>query len=644
MAAKLVVEEGELKGLSLSLEDGESWIIGRDPEECQLVVEDPLVSRKHLIARQTAEGITVENLSLTNPVIINDEEEASQEPRLLQNGDTLKIGNEIFRFYEESSAQLLDKDLEEISEFDDIDYPSESESEEATSTEESKGDLPESLLPSEESVSVQPQDENLPQDTVFADEGGDEHALAEIDFGFIETGRWLLKVIGGPNSGAEFYMQTGNSYVIGTDPHTCDIVFHDTSVSRQHARITITPEDALIIENLKSRNGVLINGSLIEEKQELPQSTIITVGTTSFVVYDREGEMQTIISPLLPSIVKVLQQEPTKEQDSSQTKPEEIEQKEEPPVEASPAEKAPVEKPHHHFGSYIVLSAIIGLFVLAGIGTTTLFHEEPVVTQTQENANELIQQVLTPIPSIRWTFNKSNGSLLLLGHVATLSDKNRLLYKLADLKFIKNIDDSGIIIDEGVLNEVNSLIWSNPEWKGIRVYSPEAGQFILSGNLKSRKQAEQLASYLSLNFPYLDLLKKQVIVEEDVAIQIQNWLISANLPDVTVSINNGEVILGGNYPQALANDLNETLRKIKQLPGVRIVSNQTRIQTQETGTLNISDHYIVSGKSRLGDKYTVVINGRILSEGDELDGMTIEKITTNHIFLNKDHDKFRIDY
>src|SRR6185436_17770917 len=98
-----------------------------------------------------------------------------------------------------------------------------------------------------------PVSEQLPRrDTIFEDEDADLSSLAEIDFGVVETGRWLLKVNGGPNNGAEFYMQPNNSYLIGTDPHSCDIVFHDTSVSRQHARITITPEDELLIEDLKS--------------------------------------------------------------------------------------------------------------------------------------------------------------------------------------------------------------------------------------------------------------------------------------------------------------------------------------------------------------------------------------------------------
>lgn len=697
MTAKLLIEEGDLKGLSLSFENGEVWTVGRDPDECQLVIEDPLASRKHFIARRTPQGIVVENLSETNPLIVNDEE-IGRRSHLLQNGDTLKIGNEVLRFYEESSAQVLDgifdvlkevtdSDREDLIELDEMDSPlypdthptlkndnimnnqeksslnnrnqkRESDKKNNQSTDgKDVSDNQQMLMMADDghvrapapSQAHQIDDEHLHQYTLFGEENEEGGALAEIDFGVIETGRWLLKVIGGPNSGAEFYMRTGTGYLIGTDPLTCDIVFHDTSVSRQHARLTIGADDAIFIEDLKSRNGVLINGDLIKERQILTPSTIVTVGTTSFVVYDREGEMQTIISPLLPSIVKVLQQEsqidaPPSPADLVIAQMPSKEEKEETLSSASKIDVVEPPPSSTPIGSYFVLCTIVGLFALAGIGTSLLFQEKPVVMQTQENANELIQEALSSFPSIRWTFNKSNGSLLLLGHVPTSAEKNRLFYNLANLKFIKNLDDNGIIIDEGVLNEVNSLIAHNPDWRGIRVYSSEAGQFILSGTLKSRRQAEQLSSYLSINFPYLDLLKKQIIVEEEIVIQIQDWLHDAQLSDIAVKMNNGEVTLTGSFPEVKTSHLSEILAKIKQIPGVRLIVNQTQPQTSETGIINLSDRYQINGKSRLDDKFTVVINGRILSQGDDLDGMTITKISSNTILLKKDKDKFRIDY
>jgi type III secretion system YscD/HrpQ family protein len=648
MVAKLVIEEGDLKGLTLSLEDSDSWTIGRDPDECQLVIEDPLVSRKHLLLSRTSEGMKIQNLSDTNPVQIN-EETIDDQPRLLQNGDAIKIGNELLRYYEESSAHILDESPDQnLSDISDSDLSDDSE---ITIGDEMNEEIApkDTNAPTPENASQSPPtpdlDQPSPQNTIFREEDAEMATLADIDFGLIETGRWLLKVIGGPNNGAEFYMQSGNSYILGTDPQTCDIVFHDTSVSRQHAKITVTPDETLTIEDLKSRNGVLMGGIPIENKETLNPNTIITCGTSSFVIYDREGEMQTIISPLLPSIIKVLQQEPPKSQESPSV--------EETPAPAAapmpvydmpPPSEIPPPKPPRHLGPYFILTAVIGLFVLAGIGTTSLFHNEPIVVQTQENADELLQQAIKPFPAIRYTFNKSSGGLLLLGHVTTLSDKNQLLYNLGGLKFIKSIDDSGIVIDEYVWHEVNSILSDNPAWKGISIHSPAAGQFILSGYLQTRKQADQLSSYISLNFPYLDLLKKQIVVEEDVINQINLWLQNAQLFEVVPKMTNGEVTLTGTVPNDRVDEIKGIIGKIKQIPGVRIVNSVVKTQTTETGTVNISDHYKVTGKSRIGNRYTVVINGRILSENDELDGMTITKITTDRVLLESGGNKYRIDY
>ena len=645
MAGRLVVEEGYLKGMSLPLEDGDNtWTIGRDPDECQFIIQDPLVSRRHLLVRRFPEGIIVENLSETNPSQVNDKE-IDDQPMVLHDNDAIRIGSEVLRYYED----FTEEEPSFVEEIEETEEPKDLEMAEKRETEESEGVL-ENLKAyiqkaenptavEEPSAEASETAEDL-QQAYEEEESSDLGSLAEIDFGVVEAGRWLLKVIGGPNNGAEFHMQAGNSYVLGTDPHLCDIVFHDTSVSRQHARIIVTPEDTLLIEDLKSRNGILINGALIEGKQPLSLSTIVTLGTTSFVVYDREGEMNTIISPLLPSIVKVLQQEAAPVTVPPPMEP--IQSK--PAPEAAPLPAAEQPKPAKSFGPYILLSAIIGLFILAGIGTTALFQTEPVVVQAHVNADELIQEALKPYPAIRYTYNKASGGLLLLGHVTTTADKEQLLYHLQNLKFIKSVDSSGIIIDDFVWQEVNSILSRTPAWKGISIYSPAAGQFILSGYLQTRKEAEQLSSYISLNFPYLDLLKKQIVVEEDVINQVNVLLRDKQLNEVIPAMVKGEVTLTGTMPTEQPDVLNDIIDKIKQIPGVRMVNNQVRIHTAETGTTNITESYPVTGKSRLGNQFTVVINGRILSENDDLDGMTIMKITSNRILLEKDGNKYRIDY
>lgn len=647
MAARLISEEGDLKDLVLSFEGEETWVIGRDPDECQLVIHDPLVSRRHALANLQPEGIYIENLSETNPIQINDEV-IGNEPRLLRHGDTVRIGNQLFRYYTDPEAHVLDEELPS-----EVDIDQEEPLEDELDEEEFEAESEEIEYPEEPSLETPETPQATPErrmedktfDTILSENEEEFAPIAEIDFGLVEAGRWLVKVVGGPNNGAEFYMQTGNSYILGTDPNTCDIVFHDTSVSRQHAKIIVSPEDDLSIEDLKSRNGVMIAGKLIDGTEALQPNSIVTVGTTSFIVYDREGEMQTIISPLLPSILKVLQGQSEEEKLAKEEEAKEpfVPVQREPEVIEEPAPPpAPKPKP---FGGYLLVAMLMGLFIVVGLGTAALFKSEPVQTTVNENAEELINNVLAPYqPSVKYAYNKANGGLLLIGHISTNAEKEQLLYNLHSMPFIKNIDPSGIVIDEGVWREFNSILSKTPAWKGISVHSPAAGQFVLTGTLQTRKQAEQLSDYVSLNFPYLDLLKREVVVEEDVISQINSWLHNAGLNNVTPQIANGDVTLTGSVPTDLSNAVNEIVAKIKTIPGVRIVNNYTKVKSADMGIINLSTQYQVTGSTKVGDKYTVIINGRILSEGDQLDGMQITSITPNTVFLQKENAKYRIDY
>ncbi len=621
MIAKLVAEEGEAKGLVLSFEEGVEWIIGRDPNECQLVIPDALVSRKHLLARLTPQGIAVENLSQTNPVAIN-EEEIGTESHILNHGDTIKIGSGTFRYYTDPSAHIVDVGddnlVEPIDASDTFDEPQ----------------TPFSAAPTPPNQSA----DNSSSDTIFFDERDSTGpALAEINFGLLESGRWLLKVIGGPNNGAEFYMQANHEYIIGTDPQTCDIVFHDTSVSRQHAKITVTQDDQLMIEDLKSRNGTLVNNQPVISQQNYSQGSIVTVGTTSFAIYDREGEMQTIVSPLiLPSASQSLSSDIGKETSGDPLNPS---------VEPG---KEVINTPANADRKFnrLIFFIVTGSFLLFGsLGLISLFNTENVTVEVEKNAIPMIEEAIKPFPSVHYSFNKNNGNLLLIGHLSTASQKTELRHQLGALDFIKHIDDTGIVIDEGAAKEINSILAKDNIWQGITVSSPEPGEFIVSGRLKTRKQAEQLSTYLSLQFPYLNLLTKQLVVEEDIMDQIYNYLQEAHITNVTATVANGEVTLNGKITRGQEKAFEEALAKIKNISGIHSIQNTIRTQAIEKISDDLTTQYQVSGQSRINNKRAVVINGRILSEGDILDNAyEIEKITPNQVLLEKDGLKYHIDY
>ncbi|MBS4168161.1 type III secretion system inner membrane ring subunit SctD [Parachlamydia sp. AcF125] len=753
MSARLIAEDGLLKGLALFLNKGDQWVIGRDPDECQLLVEDPEASGKHAICRKTPEGIILENLSITNPVQINNQE--VKAPYLLREGDSIKIGSGTFRFHvgtdsessEESSldgpdvaqhVKELKEDLlneepeeeqlgelpeggesesqnepqgQEAGEGQKVEIAPQEEKEEIKplepsepeeNREKAEGEESESqnepqeqeaaedqkveTTPQEEKEEIKPLEPSEPEenkeetvetpmsipneveapineeeklsehltssrddegtdpfsadDTLFEEEEGEE--LAEINFGLEETGRWMLKVVGGPNNGAEFSLQPSHNYIIGTDPNACDVVFHDTSVSRSHAKITLDEQEHLFIEDLKSRNGTLVDGEPLKERKPLQTNVLVTMGTTSFIIFDREGEMHTIISPLLPSIVKVLQKE------EPLAEPIAVPEEEAAPsvadVALPPSEEKKLDTSAHALSAFILIAIITGLFALVGMGIATLFQSKPVERQETADSEKKIAEALAMFPGVKYSFNTSTGRLLLVGHVLTAVDRNQLLYNLQGLPFIKSLDDTGIVIDEYVWKEVNQVLSRNPLWKGVTVYAPTPGHFVLSGYLKTRKQAEQLSDSLSSSFPYLDLLEKKVVVEEDVVSNVLFQLQGQGLRDVKVSMQEGQLTLGGNVDPKKLKTYDALVEGFMKIPGVRSLQNLVAERMPASAIENITNQYRVNGFSSQGNALSVVINGRILQANDVLDGMTIKEIRSHMILLEKDGRKYQIDF
>jgi hypothetical protein len=62
----------------------------------------------------------------------------------------------------------------------------------------------------------------------------------------------------------------------------CDVSFEDSLVSRRHARIVLQG-DAAVIEDLDSRNGVLVNGKRIDRPERLVDGDRVRIGAQDLV-------------------------------------------------------------------------------------------------------------------------------------------------------------------------------------------------------------------------------------------------------------------------------------------------------------------------------------------------------------------------
>ncbi|MEW6456017.1 MAG: FHA domain-containing protein [Acidobacteriota bacterium] len=98
--ARLESIEGPLKGEKVYIYS-RGLFVGRKREN-DLVLEDPLVSKSHARIEQDLSGFKIEDLGSKNGVYVNDRLIKSQ---YLKDGDFIKIGSSLFKFFEEKAEE-----------------------------------------------------------------------------------------------------------------------------------------------------------------------------------------------------------------------------------------------------------------------------------------------------------------------------------------------------------------------------------------------------------------------------------------------------------------------------------------------------------------------------------------------------------
>lgn len=631
MIAKLIAQEEKAPVPEIRLEKETKWTIGRDPDQSTIVIEDPKVSRKHILCEKTSEGFFIENLSQTNPAQLNNQDLTQKMP--LKAKDVVRFGSFTYLFTLEESTQGPTENtqvsLEESSSTD----SSVEEKEKPSEPLSSDSDQPSApFLPPEDTSIPAKTSEELTEDyeEIFEE---DDSGFADFDLDLSRSSRFLLKVISGPNTGAEFGIEPGNTYLIGTDNRSCNILFFDLSVSKQHAKIEFTQEQELWIENLQSKNGVFVDGQKIETRTRFEFHTTITLGTTTFIIIDTEGHQETIVS--IPQ--ELVQKQQQKKEDLVQKEEDKKRQK----------EMETLEKLRKDTAVTPVLKTILGTFLVVLIlvlsGTLALFKSNAI--QTPEiNYEEEIGVAIHDYPGVQYAYNPNSGRLLLTGNVLTVTESEQLLYSLQNLPFINTVVND-LIIDENVWNEMNQVLNKKPGMQAVSMKAVAPGQYVINGYLKTQAEAEELQNYLNQRFSYMNKLDYRVIVEESIQEQIASDLIQNNFNGVAVKTNSGEVTFSGFVSSNVKQKFTELVEQVKQVPGVRTVRNFVVELAPEQSIINLSNKYQITGyTSQDGVNINVVIGGKILSRGDLLDGMTITSIRPDAVFLEKDGFKYRIDY
>jgi pSer/pThr/pTyr-binding forkhead associated (FHA) protein len=91
---------------------------------------------------------------------------------------------------------------------------------------------------------------------------------------------WKLQATGEPAT--TFRLPAGSIKTVGRTARA-DFILEAPLVSRLHCRLTADPSDQLILEDLDSTNGTLVNGKRVA-RQVLKPGDIVTIGRVEFAV------------------------------------------------------------------------------------------------------------------------------------------------------------------------------------------------------------------------------------------------------------------------------------------------------------------------------------------------------------------------
>ena len=99
-----------------------------------------------------------------------------------------------------------------------------------------------------------------------------------------------LVITSGEQSG-KYFPLAKRPLTAGRDPAR-DIQLLDSKVSRKHFQVRCQ-DDGYVIREMRSKNGVLINGARVEDEHKLADGDQIQAGDTTLVFYEKDDPDRT---------------------------------------------------------------------------------------------------------------------------------------------------------------------------------------------------------------------------------------------------------------------------------------------------------------------------------------------------------------
>jgi pSer/pThr/pTyr-binding forkhead associated (FHA) protein len=311
--------------------------VGRS-EDCHVRIDDPLISRHHLVIRREGDGWVCQRLSQMGIVSINGGI-ISKSP--IRDGDEVKfVQYSIFisglgRGEAKSTAPVEKAVSQTIStQFpsnDDLDEPRMPQPvllektdiipEETENVDFANDPLQEELAAessheTEDTSAVEGNDsptesftEDFPQELAHDNEfssaiPGENYEMTESDSGSSESTQFFKAFVSynlilfGEHAPYDRFQIDRDEVFIGRDAKKCQIILNDPEVSSVHAVVRKNNTE-VILEDLNSSNGTILNGERIN-KAEISAGDEFVIGSTSFTLEVKSDLLESESDRLMP--------------------------------------------------------------------------------------------------------------------------------------------------------------------------------------------------------------------------------------------------------------------------------------------------------------------------------------------------------
>ena len=451
----------------------------------------------------------------------------------------------------------------------------------------------------------------------------------------------LLKILTGPQEGAELELDAGIALRMGTDD-SCDIAIVDAMAPAQALEVVLEGDDVFVTaaaERIFAGDAALPVG----EKTTLPDYTILTIGSTRCAIGDADKPWP----PLrwIPLDVLLAEKPEAKEEEKPQEQT--PEQTEEAPLSREQVEKLDElqskQRAKRSRGFAIISWLLLILICAAGMWFTGRYVWKIAAPKEKEEAKDIAENAhktrLERLPK-----ESSQTFVKLVEEAVKYFPENAKLSNLVKWK------DPEMTDDETLARSVKELVWGLTEGR-LQLVSLKDRVARLMGMTNSEEEWNTIVDNIRHDVPRLASVESDVVYADVMAAKLREALAKTGFQDVRVEILPGELQFVGYAPkESRPKESSQTFVKlveeaVKYFPENAKLSNLVKWKDSKTA---IEGEEPVEPKARqlpitgiVVHPYPCVIlaDGQRLGPGSQVGGYTIDEISLTEVSLSRNEEK-----